>query len=370
MKKAFMPLLFALVFICGCAGNRDFIKHPDGEFIAKNQNTAYLPLSRTVEYVNQEKGVLSGENPKAADIPGFDAAIKDLTLATELPPVDFSTYNSSSSDIMLDFIVAMPDFTRLLALNYKYGVESGQPEVVYSSLLTALRLDAAVAGYPYVIGLFISSSRMGIILEAIKDTASSSPLNALSVAELDALLAEVRMLQAGINQRWREAYLFEASMDDAVYMKFLKSHLEPQLSEAGQLEAVALSRDLSRYFAQYLADGDDTLYQEMLKKEEAYNGYLRSEYRLSAVDSWIEAYKNAVAKLDVLEALLLAVKCKVESGAYPESLPLDAVEYSTEADGFTISNETLNKHFNPVVYGAVTEKADTPSSEGGLLQLF
>lgn len=370
MKKAFMPLLFALVFICGCAGNRDFIKHPDGEFIAKNQNTAYQPLSRTVEYVNQQKGVLNGENPKAADIPGFDAAIKDLALATELPPVDFSTYNSSSSDIMLDFIVAMPDFTRLLALNYKYGVESGQPEVVYSSLLTALRLDAAVAGYPYVIGLFISSSRMGIILEAIKDTASSSPLNALSVAELDALLAEVRMLQAGINQRWREAYLFEASMDDAVYMKFLKSHLEPQLSEAGQLEAVALSRDLSRYFAQYLADGDDALYQEVLKKKEAYNGYLRPEYRLSAVDSWIEAYKNAVAKLDVLEALLLAVKCKVESGVYPESLPLDAVEYSTEADGFTISCEVLNKHFNPVVYGAVTEKADTPSSEGGLLQLF
>ena len=46
MKKAFMPLLFALVFICGCAGKRDFIKHPDGEFIAKNQNTAYQPLSR------------------------------------------------------------------------------------------------------------------------------------------------------------------------------------------------------------------------------------------------------------------------------------------------------------------------------------
>lgn len=369
MKKAFMPLLFALVFICGCAGNRDFIKHPDGEFIAKNQNTVYQPLSRTVEYVNQQKGVLNGENPKAADIPGFDAAIKDLALATELPPVDFSTYNSSSSDIMLDFIVAMPDFTRLLALNYKYGGETGQPEVIYSSLLTALRLDAAVSGYPYVIGLFISSSRMGIILEAIRDTASSSPLNALSVAELDALLAEVRMLQ-GINQRWREAYLFEASMDDAVYMKFLKSHLEPQLSEAGQLEAVALSRDLSRYFAQYLADGDDALYQEMLKKEEAYKGYLRPEYRLSAVDGWIEAYKNAVAKLDVLEALLLAVKCKVESGVYPESLPLDAVEYSAEADGFTISSETLNKHFNPVVYGAVTEKADTPSSEGGLLQLF
>ena len=76
MKKTLIPLLFALVFIYGCAGNRDFIKHPDSEFIAKNQNTAYLPLSRTVEYVNQEKGVLSGENPKAADIPGFDAAIE------------------------------------------------------------------------------------------------------------------------------------------------------------------------------------------------------------------------------------------------------------------------------------------------------
>lgn len=370
MKKNLLALFVTAMIACACAGDRDFIKQPDGDFMAKNQNTAYLPLSRTVEYVNQQKGVITGENPKAADLPGFDAVIADLVLATELPPVDFSTYNSSSSDIMLDFIVAMPDFTRLLMLNYKHGVESGQPEVVYSSLLTALRLDAAVAGYPYVIGALINYSRLGIILGAVRDTASSSPLNALSAAELDALLAEVRMLQAGINQRCREAYLFEASMDDAVYMKVLEAHLKPQLSEAEQLEAVALIRDLSRYFAQYLADGDDALYQEMLKKEEAYNGYLRPEYIISITDGWIEVYKNAVAKLDVLEALLLAVKCKVENGAYPESLPVDAVEYSAEADGFTISCETLNKHFNPVVYGAVTEKADTPSSEGGSLQLF
>lgn len=106
----------------------------------------------------------------------------------------------------------------------------------------------------------------------------------------------------------------------------------------------------------------------MLKKEDAYSGYLRPEYILSVVDSWVKVYKNLSAELDVLEALLLAVKCKVESGTYPESLPADAVEYSAEADGFTISCDVLNKQFNPVVYGAAKEVVDAPELDS--LQLF
>ena len=353
MKKMFMSLLFALVLVCGCAGNRDFIKHPDGEFIAKNQNTAYQPLSRTVEYVNQQKGVLNGENPKAAELPGFDAAIKDLVLATELPPVDFSTYNSSSSDIMLDFIIAMPDFTRRLMLNYKYGVETGQPEVIYSSLLTALRLDTAVSGYPYVIGLFISSSRMGIILEAIKDTASLSPLNMLSAAELETLLAEVRKQQSGLNQRWRNAYLFDASLDDSVCMEFFEAQLLSDLTENEQLEAMIKWRDLNRSFVQYLSDGTDASYQELLATEKAFNRYLKTEYVIPAADGWVKCYKSTLAKLNILEALLLAVRCKVENGVYPELLSVDALEYSAEGGGFTLSCKVFDQRFTPVTYGAV-----------------
>lgn len=370
MKKTFLPLLCAVIFICGCAGNRDFIKHPDDGFIAQNQDTAYLPLSRVTEYVNLHKEVIRSESREDAALPGFDGAIADLIMATKLPPVDFSSCNNSSPAEILDFIAAIPDFTRLLMLNYKAGIESGRPEMVYASLLSALRLDTAVAGYPYVIGVFMNAARMEIIFEEIKDSASGAPLNTLSVAELETLLAEVRKLQTDLNQRWRNAYLFDASLNDAVYMEFFESQLKPQLSVAEQQQAMALWRDLNCSFAQYLADDNDALYQEMLKKEKAFNRYLKSKYVIPITEGWVKCYKSTANKLNMLEALLLAVKYKVQNGIYPESLAVDMVEYSVVEDGFTLSCELFEQRFTPIFYGGSSEKYNTTETEADLLQLF
>ena len=340
----------------------------DRSFEEINQTTSWIWLKKAVKNMETSTRLRDFSRQNYRDhsfyAERYEKINRYLYLAAKKPPVDFSCCKTSSVPAVIESTDRIPDCIRSLMLDYAYGIEIGNPGLIHKALSCVLLLDSVLGKNPYIYYQLVRAANINIIFYSIRKSFAESPLNLLSVKEINELVTLLKRTKSEIKISWEHALEFESAIDFQILQKKLP-FIESIRSNKTKMESC-----ISRYRRFLLSaskaikntQNDETAMNILRNESEKINEFF---YTPIVGSEWIRTKQQTTLKLDAIICLLECVEFYKIHGYYPpkRSILTQGVEYVPKEKGFDLiigENEVL-------AYGY---KIVRPVSKSSLKNLF